>query len=534
MYSEQYDAEYEARLEEEDSLHSLPASSHRVAVPDYLHKFVTHLHRSIIERNVAKLEGIYLTDYQNYSEKYYKNSPWPAAELIAPLINHDALTVILYKELYFRHLYGKCEVSLENRIESWKNYGDIFHFLINMPKDRNLELPTQWMWDIVDEFIYQFQVFCQYRGKLKGKSPEEITILKNNPHVWNVSSVINYLQSLILKSKINEALEKEKLGIEGDTSSLPPLWRGFGYFSLLGLLRLHCLLGDYFLALKTIEHILLFSKGPFSEFPSVTASLSYYSGFAYMMQRRYVDSIKVFSSALSLLSKKTNFPSRSHSEEKTTGLHVDEVSKRMEQMYSLLAICLSLCPQRVDENVHTTLREKYNDKIMRMQRGEEKAFEESFSFSCPKFIFPFAPNYAQVLEDPVKFPPQNYNQDALKMQTKIFMTEVKQQILVPTIRSYLKLYTTIETKKLADFLQVSDIKNLRTLLMCYKHKARSLIWDMGSPLAGEWTSTSDIDFYVDKDMVHIQDSKVTRRYTEFFIRHINRFDEIINSIQKKK
>lgn len=39
-------------------------------------------------------------------------------------------------------------------------------------------------------------------------------------------------------------------------------------------------------------------------------------------------------------------------------------------MYALLAICLSLCPQRIDEtNIHSTLREKYIDKIQRMQKG---------------------------------------------------------------------------------------------------------------------------------------------------------------------
>jgi translation initiation factor 3 subunit L len=38
-------------------------------------------------------------------------------------------------------------------------------------------------------------------------------------------------------------------------------------------------------------------------------------------------------------------------------------------MYALLAICLSLCPQRVDENVHSLLRDKYGDKMLRMQKG---------------------------------------------------------------------------------------------------------------------------------------------------------------------
>jgi hypothetical protein len=35
-------------------------------------------------------------------------------------------------------------------------------------------------------------------------------------------------------------------------------------------------------------------------------------------------------------------------------------------------------------------------------------------------------------------------------------------------------------------------------------------------------------------MVHITDTKVQRRYSEFFIRHIHKFDEIISDVSKDK
>ena len=40
-----------------------------------------------------------------------------------------------------------------------------------------LELPEQWLWDIIDEFIYQFQVFCTWRSKVKSKSDDELMML---------------------------------------------------------------------------------------------------------------------------------------------------------------------------------------------------------------------------------------------------------------------------------------------------------------------------------------------------------------------
>ena len=43
----------------------------------------------------------------------------------------------------------------------------------------NLELPNQWLWEIIDEFIYQFQAYSQFRCKLQKKTEEEIEILNS-------------------------------------------------------------------------------------------------------------------------------------------------------------------------------------------------------------------------------------------------------------------------------------------------------------------------------------------------------------------
>lgn len=42
----------------------------------------------------------------------------------------------------------------------------------------NMMLPNVWLWNMVDEFLYQFQSFAQYRAKLTTKSQEEIELLK--------------------------------------------------------------------------------------------------------------------------------------------------------------------------------------------------------------------------------------------------------------------------------------------------------------------------------------------------------------------
>lgn len=50
-----------------------------------------------------------------------------------------------------------------------------------------MQLPNQWLWDMVDEFVYQFQSFCQYRAKMKSKTEAEIALLKQFDQVFCVS-----------------------------------------------------------------------------------------------------------------------------------------------------------------------------------------------------------------------------------------------------------------------------------------------------------------------------------------------------------
>lgn len=482
------------------------------SIPEVVKQFVTYLQRHIKENSVVEIHAMYENSFNKITEKYYKQSSWPPVEAISSLVGTDPLFLVLYKELYFRHIYAKMIPTLEQRLDSWKNYCEFFNLVLDS-SNLDLNLPGQWLWDIIDEFIYQFQSFCQYRAKLKNRPKEELSLLQNNPQAWNVNSVINFLQSLINKSKT----------IHGDKES--SIYRVLGYFSIIGLCRIHCLLGDYYLALKTIAPIELTAhKGLFTQVIACHITLYYYMGFIYMMMRRYADAIRTFSSILLYISRTKQYHTRSY--------QYDQISKKNEQMYGLLAICLSLSPQRVDENVHTLLREKYSDKMLKMQRGDEATFEELFSYACPKFVTPSSPNINLLLQESGNTQANN-QQEALKVQTKLFLQEVKQQTLVPTIRSYLKLYTTIPTQKLSDFLDL-DQKSFRTQLLCYKHKTRGLVWVGGPPLNGEWTFSSDVDFYLDKDMVHITDTKVQRRYSEFFIRHIHKFDEIIGDVSKDK
>lgn len=440
--------------------------------------------------------------------------------------------MILYKELYFRHIYARIQggPTLEHRFNSFFNYCDLFNYILSAEKPVPLELPDQWLWELVDEFVYQFQSFAQYRARLQKKTPEELETLNNNNKVWNVLCVLNVLHSLVDKSNIKRQLEIYASG--GDPDSVAgefgrhSLYKMLGYFSLVGLLRLHSLLGDYYQAIKVLENIELHKKSQYSHVPACQISTSYYVGFAYMMMRRYSDAIRTFSSILLYIQRtKQLFSSRSYQN--------DQINKQTDQMYNLLAICLVLHPQCIDESIQQVLREKnYHEKMYKMQYGDLAEFESCFLYACPKFLSPVPP--------PADSSPEDYTKEAIKHQTQVFMDEVQQQRMLPTIRSYLKLYTTLPLSKLATFMSQTqrnadtvkwDLdKEMRSLiihLLCFKHKMKNVVWTKGaSGLEGKFQSGSEVDFYIDNDMIHIADTKVANRYGDFFIRKILKFEEL--------
>ncbi|XP_044533892.1 eukaryotic translation initiation factor 3 subunit L isoform X2 [Gracilinanus agilis] len=429
----------------------------------------------VIDQKVYEIQDIYENSWTKLTERFFKNTPWPEAEAIAPQVGNDAVFLILYKELYYRHIYAKVS----------------------------------------------FQSFSQYRWKTAKKSDEEIDFLRSNPKVWNVHSVLNVLHSLVDKSNINRQLEVYTSG--GDPESVAgeygrhSLYKMLGYFSLVGLLRLHSLLGDYYQAIKVLENIELNKKSMYSRVPECQVTTYYYVGFAYLMMRRYQDAIRVFANILLYIQRTKSMFQR-------TTYKYEMINKQNEQMHALLAIALTMYPMRIDESIHLQLREKYGDKMLRMQKGDPQVYEELFSYSCPKFLSPVVPNYDNMHP--------NYHKEPFLQQLKVFADEVQQQAQLSTIRSFLKLYTTMPVAKLAGFLDLTE-QEFRIQLLVFKHKMKNLVWTSGiSALDGEFQSASEVDFYIDKDMIHIADTKVARRYGDFFIRQIHKFEELNRTLKK--
>ncbi|KAK9365333.1 RNA polymerase I-associated factor PAF67-domain-containing protein [Lipomyces kononenkoae] len=493
-------------------------------LPDAVRNFILYFHHCMKENNVYDLHGCYENSFNRLTEKFYKNTPWPDPHgVVAPLVNNDQPFVTLYTELYYRHLYAKLQPNLEDRFASYDNYCIWFNYIFDSSSPPELELPTNWAWDIIDEFIYQFNSFALYRSRTVRKShnDEEIQQLREHPQTWSTYTVLNVLYSFIQKSRMNEQLEAIKEGrdpdeVAGEDGSRP-LYKTFGYFSIIGLLRVHTLLGDFTLALKTMEGIDLSKKSKYARVAGAQFTTYYYVGFCYMMMRRYADAIKAFSHILLYISRTKGFHNRS--------AQYDSVTKRSEQMYALLAICVALCPTRLDDSIHTTLREKNGEQLARMQRGGEESlpvFEELFSFSCPKFMSHGPPDYDN---------PAN-NVDPLQHHLKVFMMDVKRTMLTPTLRSYLKLYSTMNIEKLATFLEM-DPEELRSGLVVFKQKSRQVRWTEGSLLDGEVVNVSDLDISLEGDLINISEAKIGRKFGDWFLRNTAKYYAVQDTILNK-
>ncbi|KAJ8957045.1 hypothetical protein NQ314_006604 [Rhamnusium bicolor] len=439
--------------------------------PKELKTFLVYFRNNVNEGLIFELQALYEHSWPKLTEDYFEKRPWPEESEVATLVDSDPVFMILYKELYFRHIYARIQggPTLEQRFNSFYNYCDLFNYILSAEEPVPLELPDLWLWELIDEFVYQFQSFAQYRARLQKENPSRTG---------------------------NFEFKQQSLEC--------PL-------CFECLLRLHSLLGDYYQAIKVLENIEVHKKSQYAHIPACQISTSYYVGFAYMMMRRYSDAIRTFSSILLYIQRtKQLFASKTYQH--------DQINKQTDQMYHLLAICLVLHPQCIDESIQQTLREKsYHEKMYKMQYGDLQEFENSFVYACPKFLSPYPP--------PIDSVPDDYSKEAIQHQTAVFMDEVAQQKMLPTIRSYLKLYTTLPLSKLATF-------------MAQNNRSNDGKWDldkeMQSLLIHLLKENSKLDFYIDNDMIHIADTKVAHRYGDFFIRKVLKFEDLNRKLHQLK
>lgn len=190
---------------------------------------------------------MYERSFPAIGERFFKKTAWPTPDAIATYAENDPVFKMLYAELYYRHLHQATTPSANERKGSWENYCELFGALLH--GDANMQLPNVWLYEMVDEFVYQFQSFRQFKGSSKRTSEELQAIKALDAQVWDRTSMLNFLKALVDKSDIVRVLERERAGEisfaanEGyalDSSNVLPT---LGYCAQIGICRLHVLTG---------------------------------------------------------------------------------------------------------------------------------------------------------------------------------------------------------------------------------------------------------------------------------------------------
>lgn len=222
------------------------------------------------------------------------------------------------------------------------------------------------------------------------------------------------------------------------------------------------------------------------------------------MLRRYPDAIRTFVTILNFIMRMKQYHTRSY--------QYDQISKTADRMYALFAVCHALSPSRLDDNIANIAKERFAEQYAKMSRGGEDAlaaFEELFLYACPKFITANPPPY----DDPAALqnliaPPSPADSeaadpasqlDATHRHLQLFLSDVAAQSQVPTLRSFLKLYTSLGAKKLANFLD-ADEEEMVQEMMVVKQASRSISRVPGAEssglLDGQTITTSDLNFVI--------------------------------------
>jgi len=195
-------------------------------------------------------------------------------------------------------------------------------------------------------------------------------------------------------------------------------------------------------------------------------------------------------------------------------------------MYALFAICNCLSPSKLDEQILSNAKERYADQISKMSlpftannfttpnpttpatetapkeavapaSEALDAYSELFLFACPKFITANGPPYNDA--DALAAYMADVPEEPATRHLSLFLDDIRARAEVPTLRSYLKLYTSLDASKLAGFLE-RDEEELVQLMMVMKTASRSVsrMNNEGTLLDGQVITTTDLDFVINE------------------------------------
>ncbi len=469
-------------------------------VPDLVRTFVEWWFAQFRQKRTHEIHAVYELHFGKLTERFFKASPWPTAETIAPLVEHDALFLVLYNTLWFKHLAAKLPVSLDARADAHLNTLALFDVVLaaKQPADIDADLPLPWVWHIVDSFVQQVADLAHLRAAV------DVSAELPDAKLADVHAAIDCLERLVAKSSVVQCLAEERVVGFG----AQPLVYALGYFAIVGAARLRCALGDYAGALRTAAPINSAKKGLYSRVIACHASLFHTLAFAHLMQRQHAECVRVASALLVLMHRTKQFNFRAP----TSGVQLTP-----DALYALLALASALFSSVLDDSVRVAVRERFIDQMARVTRGRADAFEELFTLASVRHLP--APGTAAPAKRAAGAAPLHSAEcaraiaAARRAADHAAAVRASQMLstVMPQLRSILRLYSTIDVSKLAKLLQLDNAACRQLLAEYAKHVA-----------------PSDISFRLDGDMLQvIEPPRVAKeKPSEVFARQVRKLDAL--------
>lgn len=170
--------------------------------------------------------------------------------------------------------------------------------------------------------------------------------------------------------------------------------------------------------------------------------------------------------------------------------------------------------------------------MRRLANGDVPTFVDLFEMTGPKFISPIIPDYSAPLSGD-KSSMSNKCQEACTVQTHVFKQEVVQQLAVLKLRSYMRLYASIDMPKLARFSELSE-DELFCQVLSYKHKLMQV--KRGADGKTKRVTSCDVHYFLVDGSLVIESSSTKsdkqRQAERYFLAGIRRNSEIITDVDR--
>jgi translation initiation factor 3 subunit L len=416
-----------------------------------------------------------------------------------------------------------------------------------------LSLSTQWIYDIMQEFIYQFQGFCQLRSNSATFFQHSSLLLDDA--VWNLSTVYSILNKLIALAQRKNVKEQQLASTQSSFQTQ------FGYFAGIELSRLECLLGNFSASLQAISGYKLADRSElFFSVPLCQFNVFYHYGVSNMMTKHYTLALDSFAEIILSIARilKIGFAavvaSTTNNNNNLKYGHSVQLQKMFDKVLSLTAILTTVFPYfRIDNQVKEILDARFSDKLWTLKNGNMTIFRETLEVASPKFVSSTAIAAAVVgaceEKKEVAAFDSTIENSVFSSVTNSFVNEIEEYFSFLKLRSYLILYSTIDIAKLARFIEV-DEKTLIEKLALFKSKISELkieknIFDTSretvllfeANFSNSSTSAVDVEFDIVDDKLYITNtayfkSNHDKSFDNYFITGIKKHNEIIKNIHR--